>query len=122
MKDASTNPPHDAETHMNATAPIKALSQIESLIRRHPVLAALATVGAGCAIGIVARELLTPPETPRRRALQLLEDIQSRLAEFAEPAYDHANHLADESVGALKRGLHSVSDSKLGSRLSRLFS
>jgi hypothetical protein len=120
MIDPSTIPPTDEETPV---APLPALfSRMETLARRHPVMAALTTVGVGCAVGIVARELLTPPPTPRHRALQLLEDIQSRLTEFAEPAYDRASHLADDGVSAVKRGLDSVSHSKLGSRISHFFS
>lgn len=121
MNDPSTIPPTDEESPATAAAPVS-VSQIETLIRRHPVCAALATVGFGCAVGIVARELLMPPPSPKHRALQLLEDIQHRLAEFAEPAYDRASHLAEDGVSAVKRGLHSAASSKLGSRLSHLFS
>lgn len=121
MNDPSTIPPTDEERPAASAVPA-AITQIESMIRRHPVVAALATVGFGCAVGIVARELLAPPPTPKQRALQLLEDIQARLAEFAEPAYDRASHLADDGMDAVKRGLHSAASSKLGSRLSHLFS
>jgi hypothetical protein len=119
MNDPSTIPPTDDETSGTAAAP---LTQIESWVRCHPVMAALTTIGFGCAVGIVARELLTPPPTPKHRVLQLLEDIQCRLAEIAEPAYDRASHLADDGTSAVKRGLHAVSSSKLGSCFSHLFS
>ncbi|WP_395740908.1 hypothetical protein [Prosthecobacter sp.] len=120
MNDPSTVPPTDEETP--ASQGTRILSNMESLIRRHPVAAALTTLGFGCAVGIVARDLLTPQPTPRDRAMQLLEEIQSRLTEFAEPAYDRASHLADDGVSAVKRGLHAVSHSSLASRLSNLFS
>lgn len=121
MNDPSVIPPTDEEVPVPQPLPHTPIGQIEGMIRRHPVIAALATIGVGCAVGIVARELLTPPP-PRRRALQLLEDIQHRLAEFAEPAHDRASHLADEGVSAVKRGLNSVNSSKWGSRFSHLFS
>ncbi|MDB6004084.1 MAG: hypothetical protein JWR15_1071 [Prosthecobacter sp.] len=122
MNDPSSIPPTDEERPVTSEAPRVLMSQLESMVRRHPVVAALATVGFGCAVGIVARELLAPPPTPKQRALQLLEDIQNRLAEFAEPAYERASDLADDGVSAVKRGLHSAASSRLGSRLSHLFS
>lgn len=96
--------------------------QVETLIRRHPIAATLATVGFGCAVGVAARALLTPEPSPRNRVRELLEDIQERLSEFAEPAYDRAHELAEEGRDAVKHGLHSMADSKLGSRLRHLFS
>lgn len=96
--------------------------QIETLIRRHPIAATLATVGFGCAVGVAARSLLTPEPTPRHRVRDLLEDIQERLSEFAEPAYERAHELADDGRDAVKHGLHSMAESKLGSRLRHLFS
>jgi hypothetical protein len=122
MNDPSTLPPSDEETPVSKALHLPAMSHIESLIRRHPVMAALTTVGLGCAVGIVARELLTPQPAPRRRALQLLEDIQHRLAEITEPAYDRATHLADDGVSTVKRGMNAVSSSKVGHYLSHLFS
>ncbi len=122
MNDPSVIPPTDEELPAIKSTARASLGQLESLIRRHPVAAALTTLGFGCAVGIVARDLLTPQSTPKDRALHLLEDIQSRLAEFAEPAYDRASHLADDGVDAIKRGLQSASSSRLGHRLSHLFS
>lgn len=119
MNDPSVIPPTDEEMPVSPPLPHKPCGQIEGMIRRHPVVAALTI---GCVLSIVARELLVPPPSPKRRALLLLEDIQNRLAEFAEPAQDRASHLAEEGASALKRGLNSVSASKWGSRLSQLFS
>ncbi|WP_395748912.1 hypothetical protein [Prosthecobacter sp.] len=119
MNDPSSIPPTDEETPAPKAANF--LSQMETLIRRHPVTAALTTLGFGCAVGIVARELLTPPP-PRHRALQILEDIQSRLSDIAEPAYDRASDLADDGISAVKRGLNAVSHTSLGHRLLHLFS
>lgn len=96
--------------------------QVETLIRRHPIAATLATVGFGCAVGVAARALLTPEPAPRHRVKELLEDIQERLTEFAEPAYDRAHELAGEGRDAVKHGLHTMAESRLGSRLRHLFS
>lgn len=115
-------PPTDEE--IPATRPSRQATitdQVEGLIRRYPVMATLATVGFGCAVGVAARALLSPPPTPRNRALQLLEDIQGRLTEFAEPAYERATGLADEGRHAVKEGLHSLSESRLANRLKHLF-
>lgn len=136
--DIATIPPTDEETPASAPAPAAESSsfttdssapaaasfagQVEGMIRRHPLMAALATVGFGCAVGIAARALLTPPPSPRQRVLSLLEDIQERLSEFAEPAYERVSDLADESRDAMKHGLHSLADSKIASRLRHLFS
>jgi ElaB/YqjD/DUF883 family membrane-anchored ribosome-binding protein len=103
-EDPADFPPTDEETPIEPVPAPTILSQVEDFIRRHPMASALATVGFGCAVGVAARELLTPPPAPRNRVVQLLEDIQGRLSEFAEPAYDRASHLADEGAHAVKRG------------------
>lgn len=96
--------------------------QVETLIRRHPIAATLATVGFGCAVGVAARALLAPEPSPRNRVKELLEDIHERLSEFTEPAYERAHELADEGRDAVKHGLNSMAESRLGSRLRHLFS
>lgn len=118
----STSAPLPAmPSHTNTLSDLT--DQVENLIRRHPIAATLATVGFGCAVGVAARSLLAPqPTTPRHRVTELLEDIQNRLSEIAEPAYERAHELADEGRDAVKHGLHSIADSKLGSRLRHLFS
>lgn len=132
--DIATIPPTDEETPVSTTpqrpsfttdssAAVATLTdQVEGLIRRHPMMATLATVGFGCAVGIAARALLTPPPSPRHRVLQLLEDIQDRLTEFAEPAYERAADLTAEGRDAVKHGLDSLAESKIASRLRHLFS
>lgn len=122
MNDPSVIPPTDEETPVTGTCAPPTIRHIESLIRRHPLVAAMTIAGIGCALGIAAREWLAPPPSPKSRALHLLEDIQTRLAELVEPAYDRAADLADEGLSTMKRGLHSAGGSRLGSRLGRLFS
>ncbi len=70
MIDPSVIPPTDEEVPVPQAASPAPLSQIECLIRRHPVAAALTTLGFSCAFGIVAQALLSPPSAPKDRALQ----------------------------------------------------
>lgn len=122
MNDPSVIPPTDEETPMTEDVSPPCMTQLESLIRRHPFSAALAAVGFGCAIGVISRECLIPSPSPRHRALQVLEDIERQLMELANPAYDRASDLADEGMSTLKRGMQSISGSKLSCRLRSLFS
>jgi ElaB/YqjD/DUF883 family membrane-anchored ribosome-binding protein len=106
--------PHDAP-------PPSTLKHLENILREHPVASILTIVGVGCAVGIVLKELLTPPPPPKNRALRLLEDIQSRLADLTEPAYEKASHLAEDGMDAVKRGLSSLGKTKLKGPLKRWF-
>src|SRR4051812_9345925 len=99
------------------------LHQVEDLIRDHPVAAALATLGLGCAIGVAAREMLHPPQaTAKDRAVHLLEDIQDRLAEILEPVSDRVSEMAEDGLSAVKSSLHSASKSHAGNRIRKWFS
>ena len=97
-------------------------TEVENFVRRHPVWAVAATVGIGYALGLLARELLTPPPPPKNRALRALEDIQERLSEVLGPAYERASHYADDGLSAVKSGVHALGDMKLGNRLKQFFS
>jgi ElaB/YqjD/DUF883 family membrane-anchored ribosome-binding protein len=96
-------------------------SQVEALICRHPLAAALTTLGIGCAVGLAAREVLAPAPTTKQRALDLLEDIRARLADVAEPVADRVRHVAEDSADAVKHGLPAASSCGLGQRLRSLF-
>jgi hypothetical protein len=99
------------------------LHQLEDLIRRYPIASALTSLGVGCAIGLACHEMFTPaPPTTKRRALNLLEDIQSRLADIMEPVTEHVNQLADDGLSAMKSGLHSATKSKAAGRIRHFFS
>jgi hypothetical protein len=106
--------PHDVP-------PPSTRNQAEGFIRRHPVASVLAIVGIGCAVGIVLKELLTPPPPPKNKALRLLEDIQARLKHVTQPAYAKASHFTEDGLDAVKRGLHSLGQTKAGSPLRRWF-
>jgi hypothetical protein len=106
--------PHDVP-------PPSTLKQVENIIREHPVATILTIVGVGCAVGIVLKELLTPPPPPKSKAVRLLEGIQARLAHITEPAYKKASHLAEDGVDVVKRGLHSIGQTKAGAPLKRWF-
>lgn len=97
-------------------------TEVENFVRKHPVWAVAATVGIGYAVGLLARELLTPPPPPKNRAVRMLEDIQERLSDFLGPAYDRASHYAEDGMSAVKSGAQSLSDMKLGNRLKQFFS
>ncbi len=97
------------------------VDQVEEIIRKHPFVSVFASIGLGCAMGLAVRELFTPPP-PKNRALALLEDIQSRLADYAEPVRDRVSSYADDGVEAVKKGIHSVSESKFADRIRHLFS
>jgi ElaB/YqjD/DUF883 family membrane-anchored ribosome-binding protein len=99
-----------------------ATTEVENFVRRHPVWAVAATVGIGYAVGLLARELLTPPPPPKNRALRALEDIQERLSDVLGPAYERASHYADDGLTAVKSGVHALGDMKLGNRLKQFFS
>jgi hypothetical protein len=99
------------------------LHQLEDLIRRYPIASALTSMGVGCAIGIACHEMFTPaPPTTKRRALNLLEDIQDRLSELMEPVSEKVSEMADDGVSAVKSGLHSASTSKAVNRIRHFFS
>jgi ElaB/YqjD/DUF883 family membrane-anchored ribosome-binding protein len=97
-------------------------TEVENFVRKHPVWAVAATVGIGYAVGLLARELLTPPPPPKNRAVRMLEDIQERLTDFLGPAYDRASHYAEDGLSAVKSGAQSLSEMKLGNRLKQFFS
>jgi ElaB/YqjD/DUF883 family membrane-anchored ribosome-binding protein len=97
-------------------------NQVENLVKKHPVWSVLATVGVGFAVGVLVRELLTPPPPPKNRALQVLEDIQARLSGVAKPAYERASHYAEEGVNAVRDGVSSLGNSRLVSRIRNMFS
>jgi len=123
MNDPAENTPARVQQGGFGESASSLLHQVEDLIRRHPVAAALATLGLGCAIGVAAREMLHPPPTTTKdRALQLLEDIQDRLVEIIEPVGDRVSQLAEDGVSAVKSGLHSAAKSGSINRLRNWFS
>jgi len=96
--------------------------QLERFVRENPTTALLAAVGIGCAVGILSRTLMhSPPPPPKHRALQILEDIQGRLSELVGPTYNHASHLAEDGVSAVRKGLDTLNDLPIGRRLKSLF-
>jgi hypothetical protein len=98
------------------------VGEAESFVRRHPVASVLTTLGVGCALGIMARELMAPPPTARQRAYDLLEDIQARVSGFTQPMAGKVTHLAEDGASAIRRGFDSAADSRLGSRIKQWFS
>jgi ElaB/YqjD/DUF883 family membrane-anchored ribosome-binding protein len=89
--------------------------QARRQVREHPIAVVLVALGVGLAAGVAIRLLTTPPPPPttRQRIQRTLEDIQSRLAELAQPAYDRASALAGTGADALKKGMGHVQDMHL---------
>lgn len=79
----------------NAPAPV---IKFEEYVRQHPGGTLLVAAGLGLAAVLVARVLTPAP--PRNRAVQLLEDIQHRLAGLAEDGA-HAVSKGVDNLGAL---------------------
>lgn len=96
-------------------------SEVENFVRQNPAIAIATAVGIGCAVGIIAKLLLSPPPPPKNRAQRILEDIQHQLSDLVGPAYDRATHLAEDSAAALKKGVNNVQDLHLHNRLKRWF-
>lgn len=94
---------------------------VETFVRHNPAISIAAAVGIGCAIGVLAKLLLTPPPPPKPRSQQLLEDLQSRLNDILGPAYERASDLAEDGAAILKKGVNSVQDVHLPNRLKRWF-
>lgn len=88
-------------------------------VREHPLGVVLVALGVGLAAGIAIRFLSTPPPPPttRQRIQRTLEDIQSRLADLAQPAYERASALAGSGADAVRKGVEQVQDLHLERKL-----
>ena len=86
--------------------------QARRQVREHPIAVVLMALGVGLAAGVAIRLLTTPPPPPttRQRLQRTLDDIQSRLADLAQPAYDRASSLAGTGADALRKGFEHVQD------------
>jgi hypothetical protein len=83
------------------------MTQLQEFVRLHPGRALLAAAGLGFATVLVVRALApTPP--PRNRAARFLEDIQHRLAELTQPAYDKVASLAENGAHSVGRGVEKL--------------
>ena len=123
MKDIPGNGCTDNEGPCERTPSQSPQTKFDALIRRHPIAAAFASIGVGCAVSVFAQTLLiaSQPPPPQKRALRALEDIQTRLNDLAHPALNRAGHLAEDGVHAMKSGIRSAVDSKVAGRLRHLF-
>lgn len=81
--------------------------QFEDYVRQHPGTALLVAAGLGLAAVLVTRVLTPAP--PRNRAVQLLEDIQHRLA-----------GLAEDGAQALSKGVDGLGNLHLDHKVDRL--
>lgn len=106
--------------------PSTCTSQIDEVVRENPTYAILGALGIGVALGLLVRSLV--PAQPENRALSLLEDIQERLADLAEPAYRRVSSVAEEGADAVRKGVDRLGDlhlersiGSIGRRLRNLF-
>ena len=93
-------------TNSDAAA-LTPLENLENQVRQHPVSTLLLVAGAGVAAVLLARALA--PSTPQSRAMEVLEDIQERLAE-----------LADDGVLAVRSGAERLSELPIDRTLNRM--
>lgn len=98
MNTSDTDPDNAAPT---------ALESLENQVREHPVSTLLLVAGAGVAAVLLARALV--PSTPQSRAMEVLEDIQERLAE-----------LADDGMLAMRSGADRLSELPFDRTMNRL--
>lgn len=97
---------------------VKPVMKIEDYVREHPVSALLIAAGLGLAVVLVNRALMPPP--PKNRALQLLEDIQHRMAALARTGYDRVSSLAEDGAHAVSKGVDSFGTLHLDRKIKKL--
>jgi ElaB/YqjD/DUF883 family membrane-anchored ribosome-binding protein len=113
------------ETNLSTSENSSCCASFDERVRENPTRAILTAVGVGLAAALILRALQTPPQ-PRSQVKQLLEDIQERLHELADPALSRLNEFAGESSAVLKKsashvdGIHQNLRS-LGCKLRNLF-
>ena len=128
--DLQTNPPTTPPTEITGSSATSAPADhspgltnpvilLETYVRQHPGGTLLAAAGLGL-LGYLVARALTPPPTPRNRAVRLLEDIQHRLAELAQPAYDRVAGLADDGAHAFDKGVHNLGSLHLDRKFNKL--
>ena len=87
------------------SAPRSTLVCFESAVRKHPCTAMMIGTGLGLATVFFVRAMAAPPRHPVEK---LLEDIKSRLADIAQPAYARASALANDGANALHQKVDSL--------------
>ena len=97
MNESTVEEPAAAAAEYNVEA--------EKCVSRNPATAILAAIGGGLLIALLVRALLPTP-SPRQRLAGLLEDLEDRLRDAAEPAFRKANALAGDGTKAVNNGLH----------------
>ena len=80
-------------------------AEVDQCVRRNPGSALLFTLGAGLLIGLLIRAL-RPAPSPKARVAQLLEDLEWRLRDAAEPTLRKANAFASDGASAVHDGLN----------------
>jgi len=114
-----TEEPHGAVEHT--------YQEMEECVRRNPGTSLLATILAGVALGLLVRALL-PDRKPENRALRLLDEIEDRLRDLAEPSLRKVSDVANDRMHLLGKRLRQGEAGlektlrKVGKRVGGLFS
>jgi hypothetical protein len=97
--------------------------ETEECIRRNAGSAILIAIGAGIALGLLARAL-RPAPTPQERMSRLVDDLEDRLRNLTGPILRRAGALASDGLEAAQHG-EARAERFLGDatrRLRKLFS
>lgn len=108
------NTPADPSVLPDPATPV---FKFEDYVRQHPGSALLVAVGLGLAAVLVTRALTPAP--PRNRAVQMLEDIQQRLAELAHHGLDRVSGIAEDGARAVGKGVDSLGSLHLDRKLDK---
>ena len=96
---------NESTVEQPAAAAAEYYTEADQCVRRNPGSALLVAIGAGLVIALLVRAL-RPEPTPRSRLADLLEDLECRLRDSAEPAFRKANALASDGTKALHEGIN----------------
>jgi len=83
-----------------AQTPESCCEGLKDYVRENPTRVILAGVGVGLLLALALRP--RKPARSEHRAIRILEDIQHKLKEIAEPAYHRAVSAADRGAAAVK--------------------
>lgn len=92
--------------------------ELRTYVRENPTQVVLAAAGLGLLLALLLGSRKSA--RPEHRAVQILEDIQHRLKDLAEPAYRRALSAADKGAAAVKEGVERLEEMDLPSSVCAL--
>ncbi len=105
---------HDPEPHSSGNFS----HAVDERVRENPTQAILIALGVGVVLGVLVKMLQPRPE--ESRATRLLNEIQDRLHELTDPAFQKMSSLASNGADLVKEGMDQVSDLHLNRTANRL--